>query len=240
MELKNKRCFCVEIDLMDYREAWDLQSRLAGARTDRILDRDMILMLEHPPVFTLGRRGGLDNLKIPEAFLEARGIQIVHVERGGDITYHAPGQLVVYPIVDLRARAWSVVGFVGKLEEIMIRTAADFGVVAERNTKNRGIWAGQDKLGSVGIAVRHDVSFHGLAINANTDLEPFSWINPCGMKSVQMISMKDLLGRELSMEEVRQSTTTHIEDIFDATLEKVSLEFVYDLLKDHSRKSEKR
>ena len=220
----------MESGLMDYREAWDLQGKLASARIDRVLDRDIILMLEHPPVFTLGRRGGLDNLKIPEAFLETRGIQIEHVERGGDITFHGPGQLVVYPIADLRAGGWSVVGFVGKLEEIMIRIAGDFGVIAERNEKNRGVWVGRKKLGSVGIAVRHDVSFHGFAINANTDLEPFTWINPCGLTDVQMIAMKDLLGRDLSMEEVRRSAMGHTRDILDVTMEKINLGSLYDLL----------
>lgn len=231
------RCYCVEIDLIEYREAWDLQSKLVRARKDRIFDRDIILILEHPPVFTLGRRGGLNNLKIPKAFVEKQGIEIIHVERGGDITYHGPGQLVVYPIMDLRSRGWKVVEFVGALEEIMIRIAADFGVNAERNSMNRGVWIGSKKLGSVGIAVRHEVSFHGIALNVNISIEPFTWINPCGLEMVQMTAVKDLIGRDIPREDVQQSASVHMQEIFHVALEKVSLEFINDRLGGTIRKS---
>jgi lipoate-protein ligase B len=230
----------VEIDLMEYHKAWDLQSRLVGARKDNILDRDIILILEHPPVFTLGRRGGLDNLKIPKAFIERQGIEIVHVERGGDITYHGPGQLVVYPIVDLRSRGWKVVEFVGALEEIMVRIAADFGVTAEPDSTNRGVWVGQKKLGSVGIAVRHEVSFHGFALNVNVSIEPFTWIHPCGLEMVQMTTVKDIAGRDIPWEDVQKSASLHIEDIFHVELEKVGLEFINDRLSGTIRKSAER
>jgi lipoate-protein ligase B len=232
-----KHCYCVEIDLIEYRKAWELQSNLVRARKDGIFDRDIILILEHPPVFTLGRRGGLDNLKIPKAFVERRGIEIVHVERGGDITYHGPGQLVIYPIMDLRSRGWKVVEFVGALEEIMIRTAADFGINAERNSTNRGIWVGRKKLGSVGIAIRHEISFHGIAINVNISMEPFTWINPCGLEMVQMTAMKDIIGRDIPREDVQQSASAHMQEIFHVALEKVSLEFVYNRLGGTIRKS---
>ena len=222
----DKHCYCVKIGLMEYREAWDLQGKLLGARIDGSLDRDIILILEHPSVFTLGRRGGLDNIRVPKAFIEAQGIEVVHVERGGDITFHGPGQLVVYPVMDMRAGSWKVADFVEALEEIMIRTVADFGVIAERSSRNRGVWVGQDKLGSVGIAVRHEVSFHGFALNINISLEPFSWINPCGLEQVRMAAMKDLLGREIPMEDVHRSAMMHIREIFDLTLEKVDLAYI--------------
>ncbi|MFC1825416.1 hypothetical protein ACFL9T_22105, partial [Thermodesulfobacteriota bacterium] len=112
--------YFVEIPLMEYREAWALQSKLVNARIDGRLDRDIILTLEHPPVFTLGRRGGLGNLKVSEAFINARGIQVIHVERGGDITFHGPGQLVIYPIINLRSARFKTVEFVEALEEVMI------------------------------------------------------------------------------------------------------------------------
>lgn len=223
----DKRCYCVEIEFMEYRQAWDLQGKLVSARRAGVLDRDIILILEHPSVFTLGRRGGLDNLRVPKAFIKAQGIDVVHVERGGDITYHGPGQLVVYPIMDMRSGGWKVAEFVGALEEVMIRTAADFGVIAGRNSRNRGVWVGQDKLGSVGIAIRHEISFHGFALNVNISLEPFTWINPCGLQMVRMTAMKDLTGREISMEDVQKSALRHIQEIFNITLEKVGLEFIY-------------
>jgi len=176
---KGRQCYCVDLPAVEYREAWDLQHSLVAARKNGIIDRDIVLFLEHHPVFTLGRRGGLDGLMVSESFLEKERITVVHVERGGDITFHGPGQLVVYPIIDLRAAGLGVADYVTALEEVMIRTAADFGVKAEQNPKNRGVWIGNNKLGSIGVAVRRGVSFHGLALNVNTSLTPFSWIHPC-------------------------------------------------------------
>jgi lipoate-protein ligase B len=189
-----------------------------SARIERTLDKDIFLSLEHPPVFTLGKRGDLQNLKVTKAFLESQGIEIVHVERGGDITYHGPGQLVIYPIVNLRNAGWKVVDFVEGLEEIMIRVLADWDIAAERNSVNRGVWVGRAKIGSVGIAVRHDVSFHGLALNVNTGLAPFGWVNPCGLHGVMVTSMKQILGKEIPMEEVKHMARRHIEQVFGINL----------------------
>ena len=126
-----------DLGLMEYEEAWRLQTALVEAKRHGTAPGDVVLFVEHPPVFTLGRRGGLENLKVPEPFLASRGIRVVHIERGGDITYHGPGQLVVYPVVDLRRAGLGVKNFVTALEEVMIRAAADQGVEAERNSLNR-------------------------------------------------------------------------------------------------------
>jgi lipoyl(octanoyl) transferase len=215
---------------MDYREALDLQRALVDAKTSQILDRDLVLFLEHPPVFTLGRRGGREHLLVDDATLGMRGIEVFHAERGGDITYHGPGQLVVYPVVDLGRRQLKVVEFVGTLEEVMIRVAADWGIVAVRNTKNRGVWIGNRKMGSIGIAIRHGVSFHGIALNVNTSMDPFSWINPCGLTGVEMTSMQQALGREIVMEEVRSATKLHIQEIFGVELEQADMNDIYKIL----------
>jgi len=138
---------CAQIASMDYAEALDLQRRLVSARIAGNLDRNAVLVLEHSPVFTLGRRGGLENLKVPESFLKQSGIPVVQVERGGTITYHGPGQLVVYPIVRLRDLKMRVVDYVERLEEVMILTAADLGVQAERNALNRGVWVEKPQTG---------------------------------------------------------------------------------------------
>ena len=208
---------------MEYREAWDLQSRLVSARKDRHLDRDIILILEHPPVFTLGRRGGLANLIVSESFLAEQGIKIIHVERGGDITYHGRGQLVVYPIMDLRLGRFKVVDFVGLLEDVMIRTLSDWGINGVRNPKNRGVWVEENKIGSIGIAVRRDVSFHGLALNVNVSLEPFNWINTCGLKGVKITSMRQILDREIAMEDIRHAISLHLQEVLGIKLEEVDL-----------------
>lgn len=225
-----KEWLLLDLGLSDYKDAWDLQLRLIEARKDRILKKDVVLFLEHAPVFTLGRRGGRNNLKVPENFIASRGIPIVHVERGGDITYHGPGQLVIYPIVDVKEAEWSVVDFVEAIEEIMIRTVGDWGIMAERNSLNRGAWVGMSKIGSVGIAVRRAISFHGLALNVNTDLEPFTWIHPCGLQGVAVTSMKRVLGREIPMVEVKEKAALHLQEIFGVGLERCSLEQIEHLL----------
>jgi lipoate-protein ligase B len=221
---------CVDIPLMDYKEALDLQRSLVDAKTSEIMGQDLILFLEHPPVFTLGRRGGRDHLLVDDATLGMRGIEVLHAERGGDITYHGPGQLVVYPVVDLKRRQLKVLEFVGALEEVMIRVAADWGIKAGRNPKNRGIWIDNKKMGSIGIAIRRGVSFHGIALNVNTSMDPFSWINPCGLTGVEMASMRQALGREIEMEEVKTATKLHIREIFGVELEQTDLNDIYKML----------
>jgi lipoate-protein ligase B len=228
----SRDAYFFESPLLEYRKAWDLQVRLLEARVGGLLDKDLILCLEHPPVFTLGRRGGLDNLKVPRAFLDSQGIEVIHVERGGDITYHGPGQLVLYPIVDLKRSGWKVVDFVQSLEEIMIRVLSDWGLQGERNTLNRGVWIGRAKIGSIGIAVRRGVSFHGLALNVNTGLDPFEWVNPCGLTGVMVTSMKKTLGKEIPMDEVRRQTRFHVEQILGLRLIPVDLDETLNMIND--------
>jgi len=220
---QRRQCYYVDLPTVEYREAWDLQQSLVAARKSGSIPRDVFLFLEHKPVFTLGRRGGLDNLTVPLDFLKKEGISVIHVERGGDITYHGPGQLVVYPIIDLRAAGLGVTDYVTALEEVMIRTAAHFKVRAERNPKNRGVWVGNNKLGSIGVAIRRGVSFHGLALNVTTSLTPFSWINPCGLSDIGMTSLGRELSREVSMDQVRASTRHNLESVFGVDLVMKSL-----------------
>jgi lipoate-protein ligase B len=183
-----------------------------------MLDKDVVLLLEHLPVFTLGRRGGLENLAVPEAFLKKEGIAVVQVERGGNITFHGPGQLVMYPIIDLQSIGLRVVDYVHKLEEVMIRAAQDWGVVAERNPLNRGIWVGNSKLGSVGIAIRRGICFHGAAFNVNVSLKPFEWMKPCGLKGVTVTSLEEQSSGNVSVDHVRDSFKHHFGAVFGAEL----------------------
>jgi lipoyl(octanoyl) transferase len=215
--------------LTPYKAAHELQVALVRARKES-LAKDVFICLEHQPVFTLGRRGGRQSLKVTEEFLDSRSISIFHVERGGDITYHGPGQLVLYPILDLRKAGLGVVEYVTALEELMIRTAADRGICAERNPLNRGVWVGPRKLGSLGIAVRHGVSFHGLALNVNSILEHFGWIDPCGLQGVSVTSMEQLQGGPLDMEEVRRSLLRHVEEVFETSLVPIGLEEINRIL----------
>jgi lipoate-protein ligase B len=216
-------CLYLDLDLIDYREAWKLQIRLVNARHDKTLQTDVIMFLEHRPVFTLGWRSDMNNLRVPKSFMESLRIPMVRVERGGDITYHGPGQLIVYPIVDLKTARWKVAEFVEALEEVMILTLKDWGIKAIRNPKNRGVWVGPSKIGSIGIAVRRSISFHGLALNVNTELEPFNWVHPCGLQGVCMTSMKEIMGNEIPMEDVRRTTATHIQEILGVKMKTMTL-----------------
>ena len=216
--LKQNQWLLIELPVMEYTRAWDLQNKLVGARKDGVIDKDIVLLLEHPSVFTIGRRGGLKNLTVSEDFLEKAGIPVIHVERGGDITFHGPGQIVMYPIIDLRAARLGVIDYVGLLEEVMIRTASDWGIEAGRNPLNRGVWVGNNKLGSIGIAIRRGISFHGMAFNVNLSLEPFGWINPCGLHNIGITSMERELSRKLSIEKVREATKRHVETTFSVEL----------------------
>jgi lipoate-protein ligase B len=206
----NKRCYAVDLGLIDYRKAWALQEKMVAARVEKRLNRDVFLFLEHPAVFTLGRRGGLENLLVSEDFLKNAGVPVVQVERGGFITYHGPGQIVVYPIINLHARRIGVKDFVAAMEEAMLRTVAAWNIAAARNPVNSGIWAGANKMGSIGIALRKGVSFHGLALNVNLDLTPFTWIQPCGLQGVGMTSMAQELDRVVSLSAVGAALKTHL------------------------------
>ena len=219
----NRLCYLLDLGLLDYQEAWALQQKLVSARVDKNIRRDMILFLEHPSVFTLGRRGGLENLLVSETFLKDSDIPVVQVERGGVITYHGPGQIVVYPIINLHARRIGVKEFVSAMEEAMLQTAANWDIPAERNPINSGIWAGSQKMGSIGIALHKGVSFHGLALNVNLDLTPFSWIQPCGLQGVSMTSMKNELDRELPLNEVRDFLKTQLKAALGISYENCSL-----------------
>jgi len=223
--------FCVELPIIEYQKARDLQSYLVSARKDKIINSDIILILEHPPVFTLGRRGGLENLRISESFLEKSKIPVIHVERGGDITFHGPGQIVVYPIINLEKARLTVTDYVSNLEEVMIQTAKDSGVQAQRNGLNRGVWVGKKKLGSIGIAVRRGISFHGMALNVNLSLEPFNWINPCGLHNIKMTSIQQELSHPVSLSHIRQTVKQHFESVFGVDLAPTGIKELYRDLK---------
>jgi len=214
----DKRWFCVNLPATGYREAWNLQGQLVTARKDKIIDTNVVLLLEHPPVFTLGRRGGLNNLTVSADFLEKAGIPVIQVERGGDITFHGPGQLVMYPVIDLNVARLRVIDYVENLEEVMIRAALDWGIKAERNPINRGVWVGNKKLGSIGVAIRRGICFHGMAFNVNLSLKPFGWINPCGLQDTGTTSMERELSCKVSMNQVRETVKRHLEAVFGVEL----------------------
>jgi lipoyl(octanoyl) transferase len=209
---------------MEYQVAYDLQTRLVEHRRTQKIGGDTFLIVEHPSVYTLGRRGGREFLMVSEAFLAEKKISIVPIERGGVITYHGPGQLVIYPIIHLKQAKMSVAEYVAKLEDVMIALAADVGVAAGRDERNHGVWVGNNKLGSIGIAIRHGVSFHGLALNVNLALEPFGWINPCGLTGVQMTSLSAESGTDITISGIMPRLRDHLETIFPYSFTEISRE----------------
>ena len=218
--ISKSRLAILPLGIVEYGTAYQLQNKIHKQRVAGEV-QDTLLLLEHPPTITLGKSGKLENILVPTGTLAQMGISLYFVDRGGDVTYHGPGQLVIYPIVNLKERRWSVVDFVGVLEELMIRTLADWEIRGERNSLNRGVWVGMSKIGSIGIAVRRFISFHGLALNVNMDLDPFTWINPCGLQGVAMTSMKSILGQEVSMPEVIERTAFHMQEVFGVALENI-------------------
>ncbi len=207
-----------DLKTMDYEACLKLQHAVHGARVEGLLP-DTLLLVEHPHVLTFGRRAHEENVLVTEFALQQQGVTCIHVERGGDVTYHGPGQLVVYPIFALRKSGIGVLDFVEKLEAIMIQVLKDYGIKGERNERNRGVWVESKKIGFVGIAVQKGISFHGLALNVDPDLKFFQLINPCGLKEVQITSMAEILKRAVSLTEIKTRVVFHFQKIFDMTLD---------------------
>ena len=185
--------------LIDYKEAWDLQHDLWARRVKGELP-DLLLFLEHPHVITLGRRGNRSHLIASPEVLEAMAIPIYHVERGGDVTYHGPGQLVVYPIFNLKEYGYRLIRYVDQLEEVILCVLKDFGMEGRKDSLNRGVWVNGEKIASIGVTIKRWVSFHGFSLNYETDLKYFDLIHPCGLVGKKMTSMKKILGEKISRE----------------------------------------
>ena len=198
---------------VDYPAAWSWQRELFLARLDGDRD-DALMLLEHPATYTLGRRAMVEDLKFDEADRAARGIELYEVDRGGRATYHGPGQLVGYPILALGER-YDVVAYLRKLEEVLIRTAADLGVEARRDPEHTGVWVGNDKIGAIGVKITRGISMHGFAFNVNTDLSMFEGIIPCGIQGRWVTSVEQHTGGRNSVKEVGTIAANHLAEVFE-------------------------
>jgi lipoate-protein ligase B len=212
------KAYLIDLGKMDYRDAHQFQLECVQWRLFEKGRPDLFLVTEHSPVFTLGKRGGLGSLTVGEEFIKRRGVDIVQTERGGDITYHGPGQIVIYPIMHLREAKLSVKTYVAMLEEVMIASGVAFGVKAGRDERNHGIWVGDNKIGSIGIRVRHGVSFHGLAFNVTLDFEHFSWIQPCGLAGVGVTSVARESKEPVDFSDVKKNAIYQLGRIFNREL----------------------
>src|SRR5512139_1350408 len=215
--------YIIDLGLMDYDKAWNLQHQLWSKRVEEELP-DLLLILEHPHVITLGRRGNRAHLKASSEILEKMKIPIFHVERGGDVTYHGPGQMVVYPILDLKEYGYRLIRYIGQLEEVILHVLGDSGIRGRRDPVNRGVWVDGEKIASVGVAIKRWVSFHGFSLNYETDLKYFELINPCGLEGKKMTSMAKILGTKISREELVERIIFHFKEIFERDWEEKNLE----------------
>jgi len=218
----DRRGYLFDLGLIDYKKAWDLQHQLWSKRVNDELP-DMLLILQHPHVITLGRRGNRSHLIASPEVLETMKIPVFHVERGGDVTYHGPGQMVVYPILDLKEYGYRLIRYIGQLEEVILRVLKDFGIEGKRDPLNRGVWVNGEKIASVGVAIKRWVSFHGFSLNYETDLKYFELINPCGLEGKKMTTMAKTLGTEISRERLWERISFHSKEVFQKDWEKKEL-----------------
>src|ERR1700682_3056293 len=211
-----KSCLTVDLGLIGYAEAWELQKRVVAARKAGAI-ADILLFCEHPHVITLGRSGKRENLLASEHVLRQKGVEFHASDRGGDITYHGPGQIVGYPILNLGAIRRDVVWYVRILEEAMMRATAEFGITAERVAGKTGIWvrAGstEEKLAAIGVRISRWVTSHGFAYNVSTDLRNFDLIVPCGIADRKATSLEKLLGRSVEQKEVAPRIAKHLGEL---------------------------
>jgi lipoate-protein ligase B len=203
---------------MPYAEALELQRHIARDRISGAIAQDVLLLVEHPPVVTLGRASKEKNLIASPEFLESKGVELFEVERGGDVTFHGPGQLVGYPIVDLKRHRQDLHWYLRKIEEALINTLADFGIPGERNTAYTGVWTRGKKIASIGVHARDWVTWHGFALNVTTDLSFFDLIVPCGINGVVMTSIARELGlAQVAIQDVRDRVSAKFAEAFDLT-----------------------
>lgn len=202
--------------LIPYREAWERQKELFRRLIDDDVEAETIAVCEHPSVYTLGFHGNADNLLVKPR----EGVEVIRIERGGDITYHGPGQLVVYPLIDLRRHRLGVKQYVGILERAVRETLEAYGIATTSNDDQIGVWLDWGKptarkICAIGVKISHGATMHGLALNVNTDLDAFGLINPCGITDKAVTSMQRELGREVEMGAVAELLTERFRDLID-------------------------
>lgn len=212
---KQKKINVIDLGIIDYEEALDIQERLLQLRKENRIS-DTILILEHEPVITIGKRGNQSNILVPREFLKGKGVKICSIGRGGDVTYHGPGQIIGYPIMHFQDHVTGVRGLVHSLEEIFVQLLEDhYQIKAGRDSEHPGVWIGNDKITAIGLLIRSGVTMHGFAFNVNTDLTPFQWILSCGIINKGITSIKKLTGKEQNISIVKEQVVHYFGQIFN-------------------------
>ena len=218
--------YLTEMGSVDYKKALELQHRIVKLKEDSF--SDILLLVEHPSVITVGHRGKEENILVSKDFLKDKEFSLLHVERGGDVTCHEPGQLVGYPLIRLKNFNLKVKDFIEKIEEVIIETLKTYSVTGRRNKLNNGVWIGKKKIASIGIRLKKWISFHGFSLNVNNDLYGFSLIRPCGLKDVGVTSIKEVTGKEIPVEEVSKELIKNFSHIFNIKFQVLSPEELFE------------
>ncbi|MCI0483991.1 MAG: lipoyl(octanoyl) transferase LipB [candidate division NC10 bacterium] len=212
------RCIVQWLGRVEYGKALELQRQWASARTQGLVE-DCLLLVEHPPVITLGRGAKRRHLLADDDVLRTQGIEVWETERGGDVTFHGPGQLVGYPILDLTRHGKDLHHYMRRLEELLIRTLHRYGIHGERSAGQTGVWVHGTKIASIGVHVSRWVSRHGFSLNVSPDLSAFDLIVPCGLSGVRMTSMSALLNRPVPVQTVAEAVAEQFTLVFDCAME---------------------
>lgn len=210
----NRAITYCDLEFIDYKEAWDLQYHLHQLRVDNQIS-DLLLLLEHPNTYTLGKTAHIENLIGGKEFLERNKISVYNIDRGGDITYHGPGQIVGYPIINLSEWYQDSHKYLRTLEEVLIKVCNDYNLDAKRVEGYTGVWIEDRKIAAIGIKISRWVTMHGFAFNVNTNLELFNGIIPCGISDKSVTSLEKELGRKIPISEVKSKILQHFKDEFN-------------------------
>jgi lipoate-protein ligase B len=217
----------IDLGLTKYKKAWDIQKQLVELRYKSAID-DCLILTEHQPVITMGRGTDKNNLLVSSEMLKERNVDLYEIERGGDITFHGPGQSVLYPIIDLRNRAKDAHRYLRDLEQVAIMALAKLSLKAEIKEGLTGIWVDDHKVGAIGVAVSRWITYHGMAINVDTDLSYFDLINPCGITQYPVGSVSELLGQKVMMNDINNLLVESMVGLFG--YDGVTVEDIADIL----------
>ncbi|HKJ81203.1 MAG TPA: lipoyl(octanoyl) transferase LipB [Ignavibacteriaceae bacterium] len=212
--MNNRKLNFCDLNFIDYKEAWDLQKEVLTLRSDGKVN-DVLFLLEHPHTYTLGKVADKRNLISSKEYLEKNKISVYDIDRGGDITYHGPGQIVGYPIIDLKSWVMDTHKYLRALEEVIIETCAEYGVKGTRNPKYTGVWIEDRKIAAIGIKVSRWITMHGFAFNINTDLDLFNGIIPCGISDKEVTSLGKEINKDISISEVKEKLVNNFKSIFE-------------------------
>ncbi len=229
--MEKRKGLWLDLGLMPYRPAFDIQTALYTERIAGDLPT-IVIVQENNPVFTIGRTGSRSNILATEKELRELGIEIIEVNRGGDVTFHAPGQIIVSPLFYLGDIDQNANQYFHRLEDVQISVLDRYGIKSEKKEGYPGAWCGEEKIGAVGIAVRHGYTCHGFSLNVKPDLYPFGLINPCGVEGMPVTSMKKMLGSEISGEQVRETIRDIMGNMFGFEFRTIALADALGMLKD--------